>query len=411
MKRGYLSEYFQGVAAKVLSAVEVDELTSNQHEFNGARPLIDILGEPSGKVRYKGLFIYLTDNDDDFLTDTGYLTWYDSREKARVERKVMRWEPRLYFQSNEVSQRAQAGDLFVVAKRPDGDLLCLIAEAGTTIARQVLWLFGISDVSHPGFSVRDELETEQDRIQFTSRFILENIGVPVEAAEETFLDDMLKRFRNGLPSTKVFSTYARSTLKDLDPNDDPDGVLMAWLEREEILFRTYEKYELAERLAVGFADVEQFLAFSLSVQNRRKSRAGYALENHLEEVFNSFNIRYSRGAITENNARPDFLFPSANSYHDALFPPDQLTMLGAKSTCKDRWRQILAEADRLPEKHLLTLEAAISENQTSEMQDKRVQLIVPTPIQSTYSLSQISSLMNVSQFLALVSGRQPTPAL
>jgi len=409
MKRGYLSEYFDGVAAKVLSSVEVDELTSNQHEFNGARPLIEILGEPSGKIRYEGSFIYLTDNDDDFLTDSGFLTWYDSREKARLERNVMRWEPRLYFQSNEVSQRAQAGDLFVVAKRPDGDLLCLIAEAGTTIARQVLWLFGISDLSHPGFSVRDELETEQDRIQFTSRFILESIGVAVEVSEETFLDDMLKRFSKGLPSTKEFSSYARSTLPDLIPTDDPDGVLMAWMEREEILFRTYEKYELAERLSVGFAnDVEQFLAFSLSVQNRRKSRAGYALENHLEEVFNSFHIRYSRGAATENNAKPDFLFPSAADYHNPMFATAHLTMLGAKSTCKDRWRQVLAEADRIPEKHLLTLEAAISENQTNEMKDKRVQLVLPSPIQATYSQSQTPFLINVRQFIDLVDGRQLT---
>lgn len=407
MKRGYLSEYFQGVAAKILSAVEVDELTSHQHEFNGARSLINMLGEPCGKVRFKGAFIYLTDNDDDFPTDSGFLTWYDSREKARIERKVMRWEPRLYFQSNEVSQRAQAGDLFVVAKQSDGDLLCLIAEAGTTIATQLSWLFGISDLSHPGFSVRDELETEQDRIQFASRFILESIGIPVEVSEETFLDDMLKRFEKGLPRTQVFSEYARSTLHDLEPTDHPDDVLMAWMDREEILFRTYERYELAERLSKGFAnDVEQFLAFSLSVQNRRKSRAGDALENHLEAVFSSFNIRYSRGAVTENKAKPDFLFPSSDDYHNLLFPTTRLTMLGAKSTCKDRWRQVLAEADRIPAKHLLTLEAAISENQTMEMRNKNVQLIIPTPIQATYSRDQVQALMSVQDFVNLVSDRQ-----
>ena len=42
-------------------------------------------------------------------------------------------------------------------------------------------------------------------------------------------------------------------------------------------------------------------------------------------------------------------------------------MLAVKSTCKDRWRQILAEADRLPVKHLLTLEPGISVAQTDEM--------------------------------------------
>ena len=42
-------------------------------------------------------------------------------------------------------------------------------------------------------------------------------------------------------------------------------------------------------------------------------------------------------------------------------------MLAAKTSCKDRWRQVLAEADRIRTKHLLTLEPAISKIQTAEM--------------------------------------------
>jgi hypothetical protein len=33
-------------------------------------------------------------------------------------------------------------------------------------------------------------------------------------------------------------------------------------------------------------------------------------------------------------------------------------MLGAKTTCKDRWRQVLTEAIKIPHKHLFTLETA-----------------------------------------------------
>jgi hypothetical protein len=43
-----------------------------------------------------------------------------------------------------------------------------------------------------------------------------------------------------------------------------------WMEREEILFRTLEKHLLGDQLRKGFAeDVDGFIAFSLSVQNRR----------------------------------------------------------------------------------------------------------------------------------------------
>ncbi len=76
MKRGYLSQYFDGIAVKTLSAVEADVFLSNQHEFNGVQELRNILGEPNGKVRYKAKFLYLTDNDYEPMTETGFLTWY-----------------------------------------------------------------------------------------------------------------------------------------------------------------------------------------------------------------------------------------------------------------------------------------------------------------------------------------------
>lgn len=407
MKKGYLSQYFEGVAVKILSPVEIDVLTSNQHEFNGVEGLRNILGEPDGKVRYPAKFLYLTDSDDEPIIETGFLTWYDARQKARIERGVMRWEYRLYFPTNLVSQCANVGDILIIAKRYDNSLLAIVAEAETTISQQILWLFGFSDLSHPGFSVRDELETEQDRIEFASRFILENIGISVEISEETFLDEMINKFSGGFPTTKEFSAYARSTLPDLRADDGHDAVLMAWIEREEILFRTLERHLIGERLSQGFdGDVDGFISFSLSVQNRRKSRAGLALENHLEILFQECGIRYTRAPVTENKSKPDFIFPGDEEYHDITFDPLRLTMLGVKSSCKDRWRQVLAEADRIETKHLLTLEAAISKSQTDAMQSKTLQLVLPRDLHSTYSTSQQAWLMDISRFIELVIEKQ-----
>ena len=113
---------------------------------------------------------------------------------------------------------------------------------------------------------------------------------------------------------------------------------------------------------------------------------GYSLENHLEAVFRAFDIEHVQGAVTENNQRPDFLFPSADAYRT---PPatgsPHLTMLGAKSTRKDRWRQVLAEAAKIPRKHLLTLEPGISGAQTDQMEASDLQLVVPQPIQESYT--------------------------
>lgn len=413
MKKGYLSEYFEGVAAKRLSAVEADVLCSHQHEFNGVEGLRQILGEPDGKVPYQSKVIYLTDSDDDPIVEDAVFTWYDARQKARLERGVMRWEYRLYFPTTNVSLNAVEGDLLVIGKRRDSGLLVIVAENGSSIARQIEWLFGFTDLAHPGFSVKAELETEQDRIEFASRVILESIGIEVKAVEENFLDEMLAKFGGKFPTTRQFSEYARSTLKEVNAKDNADQVLMAWMEREEILFRTLERYLIADRLSSGFGavegasvDVEGFLAYSLSVQNRRKSRVGLALENHLERIFQENGLRHVRTCVTENKSKPDFLFPGHKEYHDLAFNPANLTMLGVKSTCKDRWRQVLAEADRIDNKHLLTLEASISTSQTDEMKAKHLQLVLPEAIHSSYTPSQQGWLMTVEEFTQLVLARQ-----
>lgn len=135
-------------------------------------------------------------------------------------------------------------------------------------------------------------------------------------------------------------------------------------------------------------------------------RVGLALENHLAPLFGALGIRCSRAAVTERRSKPDFLFPGATQYRDPAFDPLRLTMLGVKSTCKDRWRQILPEADRIGTKHLLTLETGISEHQTGEMQSQSVQLVLPRVLHETYSVAQRGWLWDVRGFTNLVLSRQ-----
>jgi hypothetical protein len=187
---------------------------------------------------------------------------------------------------------------------------------------------------------------------------------------------------------------------------------MAWMEKEEILFRTLEKHIISERLDQGFKnDVEGFISFSLSVQNRRKSRVGLALENHLENIFRASGIRYQRSATTEGRSRPDFLFPGEEQYRDRAFDALCLTMLGVKSTCKDRWRQVLAEAARIERKHLLTLETSISTNQTDEMRANYLQLVIPRSLHSTYSGEQRPTLLDLAGFIGIIREKQAQAGL
>ena len=402
MKKGFLSQYFSGIAAKRLSAVEAHKHRSNQHEFDGVASLKGILGPAIPRKQFKARFIYLNDENPEPVVADGFLTWYDARESH-----PKRSESRLYFPTTTVSENAREGDFLVIARRPDDTLLVVIADSESTAERQIQWLFGIEGGAHQDFSVKNEGEGDEGRLSFASNFILEQIGVEVEHVDENYLEAMLKKFGGGFPTTREFSAYARASISEVSVEDDPDIVVMAWMEREELLFRTLEKHLIGDRLKVGFGeDVDAFISFSLSVQNRRKSRAGSALENHLEFLFSCRKLSFSRTPRTEGRSRPDFIFPGETEYQDSTFSDSRLTMLGVKSSCKDRWRQILAEADRIVTKHLFTLEPGISESQTNEMQVKGVRLVLPTLIQHTYSVNQRAWLMSLSGFVDFISHRQ-----
>jgi hypothetical protein len=183
------------------------------------------------------------------------------------------------------------------------------------------------------------------------------------------------------------------------------------MELEERLFMTLEKYIVGQRLVTGFMrngepDVETFVKYSLGVQNRRKSRAGWAFGNHIEALLQINGVAFTREANTEKRAGPDFLFPSEADYHNQKWPAERLTMLAAKTSCKDRWRQVLAEADRIQEKHLLTLEPGISLRQTSEMRKEKLTLVLPNKIHETYLDEQKKELMDIAEFIKLVTERQ-----
>jgi hypothetical protein len=296
----------------------------------------------------------------------------------------------------------------VIGRLPDGSVLVIVVRAGTTFENNILWLFNMPQQRTLGsFAIREIEEENDPELDFASRIILTELGIEISETDENYLEVMLDKFKGKFPTTRIFSAFARETLSDISAIDDPDQAVIAWMNQEEMLFRTLERYFVSERIKVGFEDVDTFITYSLSIQNRRKSRVGHALENHLEQAFKDNSIAYSRGKVTENKAKPDFIFPDIEHYHNPKFPNTRLTMLGVKSTCKDRWRQVLSEAVRIENKHLLTLEPGISENQTDEMVANNLQLVIPQGLHATYKPDQQLWLVNVQSFLQLVETRQP----
>lgn len=404
MQKGLLTKHFKGVAVKRLTAVETDPSTSNQHEFNGGVELKKIFG--ADKATYPTRFIWLGD-EQEAISEDGFITWYDARE-AHPKRS----EFRLFYSTTAVMPGlAKEGDTLFVCVRTEGTTLIIVTPPGSDVESQLAWLFDLPEQPKLSFQAQKINSSDDRKSDFAVRYIFDELGIEAEESETDAFDELLMQFGSTFPSTKVFSAFARSTLPDISALDNSDDALLEWMQREEFLFKRLERHIVGERLRAGFvskgeADVDGFMHFSLSVQNRRKARAGAALENHLGHIFSMRKIQVDQGCITENKNRPDFLFPGCVAYSDPNFPAGSLTMLGAKSSLKDRWRQVLSEAQRISTKHLITLSPGISLNQTNEMQTKLLQLVVPAKLHDTYQPIQRSWLMSLTQFIDLVAKKQ-----
>lgn len=233
-----------------------------------------------------------------------------------------------------------------------------------------------------------------------------------QRTSEHDLYDCFLRFLNSLhidfPTTLELATNARNcynnaysiTEKIIKAN--PDKEILNWLDAEFQLFKTIENDRYLKRIQTPFKTVEELITTANTILNRRKSRAGKSLEHHLSEIFKTCMLEFASQSITEDNKKPDFLFPNLTAYLNPNFDENKLFVLAAKTTCKDRWRQILNEADRVKTKHLFTLQQGISKNQLDEMYKYNVRLIVPQPYLSSFPKEFKDKILTLAQFVQQV---------
>jgi hypothetical protein len=186
----------------------------------------------------------------------------------------------------------------------------------------------------------------------------------------------------------------------------PDKRLLRRRECEFEIFRSVEEAVELPVIKGGFTSVDEFIARAQTILQRRKSRSGRSLELHTKALFVEEGLREGTQFVHQpaeadlGKRGPDFLFPSRAAYADGGFPVNRLRMLAVKTTCKDRWRQILTEADRIATKHLLTLQEGVSEKQFREMVSEGVQLVVPEPLKTSFPASVQEHLQTLESFIA-----------
>lgn len=248
--------------------------------------------------------------------------------------------------------------------------------------------------------------------QQTNRLLPKEYILTAEEVIQTQFIELIASFGNMFPTTEVMAREARRIYNDAHHITShqiirtPDSLLLEWNKTEYELFRFLESHIYKGTLTTPFNNVEQLVEFANSILNRRKSRAGRSLEHHLGEVFTNSSLKFDTQGVTEMNKRPDFLFPGSLAYHDLDFSTEKLIFLGAKTTCKDRWRQVITEANRIQTKHLFTLQQGISKNQLAEMFESKVQLVVPEPYLKTYDRSFHDKIWTLNTFVEFVKEKQ-----
>ena len=205
------------------------------------------------------------------------------------------------------------------------------------------------------------------------------------------------------PTGEWMATKARNAVVDCSKGTSSklavDVQLLKWVAAEYQLYRNVESKLCLPDIQGGFADVDAFISLASTIMNRRKSRAGHSLEYHVEHMLKTAGLEFESQAKIDGKVRPDILIPGKAAYEDKSFPESKLLVVGIKTTCKDRWRQILNEGKRVKEKHLLTLQEAISKAQLLEMKEANVTLVVPKPYHKGYDADTGIKLLTISDFM------------
>lgn len=235
------------------------------------------------------------------------------------------------------------------------------------------------------------------------------------SAETTLLNcflGYLKFLKIDFPTTSELAANARSCYNNAYKItnklvcDNPDKELLEWVNAEFQLFKTIENDRYSKRIQTPFKTLEELVETANTILNRRKSRAGKSLEHHLSEIFKIANLKFETQSVTEDNKKPDFLFPGIDAYYNANYNRSKLISLASKTTCKDRWRQILNEADRIKIKHLFTLQQGISNNQLQEMYKYNVCLVVPKQYLTSFPKDYREKILTLDKFIKVVQTAQ-----
>lgn len=329
-------------------------------------------------------------NNDQLLT----AVWPDGRET----RSKVKWYGKGTRSEYRLTGFNREQNFPFITRDCVGSLLVLIPES---MSRFLMYVFNLED----------DIEDLQAAlgVEVVGSWALYDRRAPVlpSESEAACIGRYFRRFARAItffPPTLTFASGARAALEGCIRGfvDAPsDEQLLRCVNAEYRLFQMVERKVCEKEIVRLFTSVDDFLKTAQSILQRRKARAGRSLEHHVEYLMRQAGVPFEMRVEVEGT-RPDVLIPGRAAYLDPAFPESRLFAVGLKTTCKDRWRQILREAPRVSHKHLLTLQPGISPAQIAEMRSSTVTLIVPKKLHAAYPPQERGNLLTVDRFIEIV---------
>lgn len=123
-------------------------------------------------------------------------------------------------------------------------------------------------------------------------------------------------------------------------------------------------------------------AMLLSAAQQRKSRAGYSFEHHIEAMLIDGGIPFEKQVVIEAKKRPDFILPSRVLYDTAARTNKEALVLSAKTTLRERWKQVRQEIKNC-DLYLATVDENIAGNAIEDMSSQGIVLVVPEGLKNS----------------------------
>lgn len=131
--------------------------------------------------------------------------------------------------------------------------------------------------------------------------------------------------------------------------------------------------------STGSVDFDQMDKFFLSISQSRKSRAGKAFEFIIDEMLTRLGYPFSDQVVIDG-AKPDYVMPSEEYFRQK--PLDSI-IFTAKRTLRERWRQVVTEANKGYGYYLATIDEKITRSQIEQAESHKIYIVVPKSLKET----------------------------